>query len=112
MRQYEIGMDTWLRGELNSAGSANLPTAPLVLVDVPFEPGSTKLGDDIFVSTERDGDHLRTLSAFSPVVRGVNENFTRDLQRLRVFVHPDIASQLPTGMGSALYGRLRKLLNA
>ena len=111
MRLYELALDEWMRTECAAKG-ISAPEAPLILIDVPFEPGSAKLGDDIFVSSEREGDQLRTLSAFSPVVQGVNENFTRDLQRLRIFLHPDLTPSDWSGLGSTLYGRLRKLLDS
>ena len=58
-----------------------------VLIDLPNEPGTNKLGKDIVVIyPETDGS--RGLAAVSGIVRGVNEGFENHLRRLRVFVHP------------------------
>lgn len=59
----------------------------IVLLDLPREPGSNKLGDDIVVS-RNNGSEPRGLLEVSGIVRGVNESFENHLRRLRVFVHP------------------------
>jgi len=67
---------------------------PLVIVDLPFEPDSRKLGEDIRVAFSRSfgSDHsaFGPLDKASPVIQGVIEGFRKELTRMRVFVRPDI----------------------
>lgn len=112
MRRFEEDLSTWMTSVLDIGPSAG---APLVLLDVPFEPGNIKLGTDIFVlmsngpSGDADAQGLRTLEKVSPVIAGVNTNFSDDLQRLRIFVRPDI--KVDRDFGSKLYDRLLGLVS-
>lgn len=111
MRQYE----DVVAGVLSS--KVTVPTtssAPAVLLDVPFEPGNIKLGADIFVSVPSSSNHsgsdLRSLDKVSPIIDGVNNNFTNDLQRLRILVRRDIATD--NKIGAELYAELRRAVTA
>ena len=59
----------------------------LILIDVPFEPGKNKLGDDIVVI--RHDKTPVNLREFSGIIGGINTSFESQLRRLRVFIHPD-----------------------
>lgn len=59
----------------------------LILIDVPFEPGENKLGDDIVVM--RQDKTLVNLREFSGIISGINTSFESQLRRLRVFMHPE-----------------------
>jgi HD superfamily phosphohydrolase len=65
----------------------NIENKVAVLVDVPDEPGDSKLGEDIHVIADRGV--VTNLKKFSGIVGGVNHSFNESLRRLRVFVHPD-----------------------
>lgn len=107
MREYEIALNEF------SAKQFNLDTcneAPLVLLDVPFEPGNIKMGTDIFVtfkSASASEPDARSLDQVSPVIAGVNTNFTKDLQRLRIFLRPDIRAAKDDAQ--AVYGELLRI---
>jgi len=58
-----------------------------VLVDLPREPGKSKLGEDILVVIPENGD-ARGLLDVSGIVKGVNEGFEKHLRKFRVFIHP------------------------
>lgn len=60
-----------------------------VLVDIPQEPGSNKLGEDIMV-LRPNSEQPEALTRVSAIVRGANENFNTHLRRLRVFIHPSL----------------------
>lgn len=110
LHSFELQLSTWLAEQLKIEARG----APLVLLDVPFEPGNIKLGADIFVSVpseyKRDSPALRTLEKVSPVIAGVNQNFCDDLQRLRIFLRPDV--RVEKGIGGELYEQLRKYITA
>jgi HD superfamily phosphohydrolase len=112
MRRFEHDLSEWMTNGLNPKPS---PGAPLVLLDVPFEPGNIKLGTDIFVlmfngsSGDTDAQGLTTLEKVSPVIAGVNTNFSNDLQRLRIFVRPDV--KVNRDFGLKLYDRLLTLVS-
>lgn len=58
----------------------------LIIIDVPFEPGDNKLGEDIVVIKH---DKTPTnLKEFSGIIGGINSSFEIHLRRLRVFMHP------------------------
>ena len=59
----------------------------LILIDVPFEPGENKLGDDIVVI--RHDKTPINLREFSGIIGGINSSFESHLRRLRVFIHPN-----------------------
>lgn len=113
MRKFEIELQQWLFDSLPHQPAKG---APLVLLDVPFEPGNIKLGTDIFVQLpptskfENSPQSLTTLEKVSPVIEGVNSNFSSDLQRLRIFVRPDLKFDLD--IGQRIYHKLRTLLNS
>lgn len=109
MRKFEKQLATSLAVKLSLS---EMDGAPLVLLDVPFEPGNVKLGSDIFVqsSSNMAGINLQTLDKISPVIEGVNKNFINDLQRLRIFIRPDI--KLDRNGGELLYEELRKLVDS
>lgn len=112
MRRFEEELSIWMANALDPTPTDG---APLVLLDVPFEPGNIKLGTDIFVlmsngpSGEADAQGLRTLEKVSPVIAGVNMNFSNDLQRLRIFVRPDI--KVERDFGSKIYDKLLGLVS-
>lgn len=58
----------------------------VLLFDFPTEPGSAKLGDDIYVIDRKVP--ARLLTDVSPIVRGVNDSFVDQLSRLRIYRHP------------------------
>lgn len=60
----------------------------LLLIDIPYEPGSNKLGDDIVV--KRSDGEIANLTEFSGIISGINESFDTYIKRLRVLIHPDI----------------------
>lgn len=60
----------------------------ILLFDFPTEPGSIKLGDDIYVTDSRVP--ARLLTQVSPIVRGVNDSFVSQLSRLRIYRHPAV----------------------
>lgn len=72
------------------SGSALQRAADIVplLIDLPQEPGPTKLGDDIMVLNR--GRYVGGLKGISGIVRGVNNSFNEHLRRLRVFLHPEL----------------------
>jgi len=109
MRRFENQLANSLAKKL---GLHEADGAPLVLLDVPFEPGNVKLGSDIFVRVQSSSNpmDLRTLEKISPVIEGVNKNFINDLQRLRIFARPDI--KIGKDDGEWLYGELRKLVES
>lgn len=116
MRDYEDALGEFLRDHLGLDRGG----APLVLLDTPFEPGNIKLGADIFVSSPSSSnpgsDDLRNLDKVSPIISGVNDNFTKDLHRLRILVRRDVraepehAQRFYSELGHRLYAELRKLL--
>jgi len=59
-----------------------------ILVDIPQEPGSTKLGHDILVM-KHNGEMVNLVN-FSGIVKGVNSSFNDQLTKLRVMINPDI----------------------
>ncbi len=59
----------------------------IALLDLPQEPGSNKLGEDIIVS-RNNGAEARGLADVSGIVKGINDSFENHLRRLRIFVHP------------------------
>ena len=63
-----------------------------VLVDLPVEYGSMKLGEDINVETRRR--ELKSLTKLSGIVHGVQTAFIEHTQRLRIFVHPETSKAL------------------
>lgn len=65
---------------------------PLVLVDMPYEKSGNKLGDDIRV-LRYDNSYLE-LSKASGIVSGLKTAFDDQLMLLRVFLRPDIYTQL------------------
>ena len=111
LRSFEIDISDWLEKALNLPADTG---PPLVLIDIPFEPGSNKLGTDIFVMVPRrsqsETDDLRTLDQISPVIDGVNRNFVNDLQRLRIFIRPDLKLPQDRDWGLAIYDRLTSLV--
>lgn len=115
MQRFEKQLDSWLASQIKVTGSS---AAPLVLLDVPFEPGNIKLGADIFVSVQSASDHnktdLKNLKEVSPVIAGVNQNFIKELQRLRIFIRPDIEldKEQRKNIGSDLYLQLRQLIDS
>lgn len=112
MRNFEMRLSEWLGNRL---GMTNDKGPPLILLDVPFEPGSIKLGTDIFVSVPHSSNsreqQLRTLDKISPVISGVNSNFLNDLQRLRILIRPDLDVQSREEVGSEAYDQLRQLIS-
>lgn len=109
MRQYEVALDK----ELAQSTTRSLAdSAPLVLLDVPFEPGNVKLGTDIFVATHgsesTEGNTLKNLDTVSPIVSAVNSNFSNELQRLRILVRRDVPRD--ETLGPRLYAALRRLV--
>jgi HD superfamily phosphohydrolase len=59
-----------------------------LLIDLPQEPGATKLGDDIMVIGRNE--YPVGLLDISGIVKGVNDSFNNHLRRLRVFAHPNL----------------------
>lgn len=110
MRTFENKLAAAISAKLSISETGG---APLVLLDVPFEPGNIKLGTDIFVQINSSPNplaiNLETLERVSPVIEGVNKNFINDLQRLRIFVRPDV--MLSINDGEWLYDELRRLVN-
>lgn len=109
MLGYERTLNAALSGSL---GALARNPAPLVLLDVPFEPGNVKLGADIFVATQiTDGTEsggLQSLEKVSPIISAVNSNFANELQRLRILVRRDIPRD--ETLGPHLYAALRRLV--
>lgn len=66
------------------------PDVPEVccLIDIPVEVGKPKLGDDLNMIAY--DQRSAALNRFSGIVKGAQEGFSDHLQRLRVFVHPDV----------------------
>lgn len=58
-----------------------------IIIDVPREPGSMKLGSDLNVITYRND--IIAMTRLSKIVDGANAGFVEHLQRIRVFLHPD-----------------------
>jgi HD superfamily phosphohydrolase len=58
-----------------------------ILVDIPIEPGASKLGEDIDVVTRKSG--LVQLAKLSGIVAGVQQGFSQHLQRIRIFMNPE-----------------------
>lgn len=109
MHKFENQLSASLATKLNIH---EIDGAPLVLLDVPFEPGNVKLGSDIFVQIQASSNpfvmNFRTLEKISPVIDGVNKNFINDLQRLRIFIRPDLSFDKKNG--EWLYEELKKLV--
>lgn len=109
MSTYEDALGDFLSQRVDTP---SVSRAPLVLLDVPFEPGNIKLGSDIFISvplaSNPKASELRSLDGISPIISGVNDNFANDLLRLRVLVRRDI--RISEDTGAILYAELRKLL--
>jgi HD superfamily phosphohydrolase len=106
MRKYERNLAQIIAKRTKLISSTG---APLVLIDVPFEPGNIKLGADIFVATHSnsnfEGNDLRSLDSVSPIVAAVNSNFSDELQRLRILVRGDVPKE--EQIGHILYAELR-----
>ncbi len=84
--ELENNLEKYLRGYLgdNHVIDKNIK---LIVIDVPFEPGDSKLGDDIVVIKH---DKTPTnLKEFSGIIGGINNSFETHLRRLRVFIHPE-----------------------
>ena len=111
MRKFEQRLGNWVATQ---AGLEAAIGAPLILLDVPFEPGNIKLGTDIFVALPPShishSEELRTLEKVSPVIAGVNTNFVTDLQRLRIFLRPDVRREVVSG--TEVYSQLLEMLRA
>lgn len=109
MRGYELALEKVLSGTLTQPKQS---AAPMVLLDVPFEPGNVKLGADIFVATHQaegsESGGLQSLEKVSPIVSAVNSNFANELQRLRILVRRDIPRD--ESLGPHLYAALRRLV--
>lgn len=60
----------------------------VLLFDFPTEPGSNKLGNDIYVTDKRY--ETRPLRDVSHITQGVNDSFLNQLSRLRIYCHPSI----------------------
>lgn len=112
MRDYEINLSKWLLENNHVISSDKKNQAPILLLDVPYEPGNIKLGGDIFVIVNKNhiysnissNKNLQTLDKVSPLIAGVNDNFKNDLQRLRIFIRPDI--HLDKSLINQLYDKL------
>lgn len=110
MRQYEIELSSFLCKLIDITKQDT--EAPLVLLDVPYEPGHIKMGTDIFVTLKNQttgNPETRCLDQISPVIEGVNSNFKKDLQRLRIFIRPDI--RLAANQVDSLYGELIRIVS-
>ena len=59
-----------------------------LLIDFPTEPGSIKMGEDIFVTSARH--KTKRLTEISSIVKGVNKSFKYQLPALRIYRNPDI----------------------
>jgi len=80
--KLENKLERYLRKHLSTDNEIKL-----ILIDVPFEPGDSKLGDDIVVIKH---DKTPTnLKEFSGIIGGINNSFESHLRRLRVFIHPE-----------------------
>ena len=60
----------------------------VLLFDYPYEPGSTKLGQDIPV-TDKQGNVISPLHEISGMVGGINQSFGEHLTKFRIFMNPD-----------------------
>lgn len=98
-----------LTDRLAASVSVGTPVAdaPLFLMDMPFEPGSAKLGDDILVV--RPDGVVANLTSFSAIVGALNESFDRHLRRLRVFMEPNSYPDDP-GKRGILRGEIMNFL--
>lgn len=59
-----------------------------LLIDFPTEPGSIKMGEDIYVTSRRH--KTKRLTEISSIVKGVNKSFKFQLPRLRIYRNPNI----------------------
>lgn len=111
LRQCEIELGNLASNHSGMRSNALRDSSPLVLLDVPFEPGNPKLGGDIFIaeSPEIQGttQETRVLQSVSPIVAGVQKSFEENLTRLRIFVRRDVADD---EIGEKLYEELRRLV--
>lgn len=81
-----------------------------VLVDMPYEPGRPKLGEDINVI--RFDNTTECLNTISGIVKGVNDSFKK-LRHVRIFVHPQIYAEDKEErlkLGKAIENYLEKIL--
>jgi len=60
----------------------------LVLVDMPYEPGGRKLGEDMMVIRPDGG--VVDLMGVSGIISGIYHSFDEYLRHLRVMIHPEI----------------------
>jgi HD superfamily phosphohydrolase len=82
----EKKLETYLRKNLSNNGCVS-NEIKLIIIDVPFEPGDSKLGEDIVV-IKYDKIPIN-LKEFSGIIGGINTSFETHLRRLRVFMHPE-----------------------
>ncbi len=82
--ELETLLEDHLKGELKSVDG--LDSIKLLIIDMPYEPGSKKLGEDMTVI--RSDVATTTLLEFSGIIAGINASFESHLSRLRVYMHP------------------------
>lgn len=78
-----------------------------VLIDLPVEYDSMKLGEDLNIETFRG--EVVALSKLSGIVEGAQKGFVEHIQRLRVFVHPETYERL-AGRRKHLEGQIQEML--
>lgn len=61
---------------------------PPFIMDFPTEPGKTKLGEDIYVTSDRFP--VEKLTDTSPIAEGVNKSFRDQMSKIRIYRNPDI----------------------